>query len=95
MQVASYSGYTFEYEIKMVISILPTLILPGGKASGMRCQKDEQMSRLGCSEASQCSSISIRKVVEVIKAKTIIYNGNDLDTDEDEFRGQCPEELKI
>lgn len=30
------------------------------------------MSRLGCSEASQCSSISIRKAVEVIKAKIII-----------------------
>jgi len=30
------------------------------------------MSRLGCSEASQCSSISIRKVAEVIKAKIII-----------------------
>lgn len=30
------------------------------------------MSRLGCSEARQCSGISIRKVVQVIKAKIII-----------------------
>lgn len=56
----------------MVINYFATLILPGDKASGMRCQRDKQMSRLGCSEACQCSSISIRKVAEEIKAKIII-----------------------
>lgn len=56
----------------MVINYFATLILPGDKASGMRCQRDEQMSRFGCSEACQYSSISIRKVAEEIKAKIII-----------------------